>query len=355
MNIDITPKVSLGKIGLEIELMAPLGKSRKDLANAIASRLGGSVRRFFHPQGEPSKVPDTPVFENLTLGFIVENRQGNTLAQCVDDLTLQADLTQEHPPIPGWYRIVSDDARLLRLGMRHMDAEAPLETVMNPLAALFGSTPQVGEGGMYRVGDELDSPIAMGAPLPGERERPCELVSAPITENHQEQIEALLAPARELGFTIPVEGAIHIHFDAKPLCSAATFANLVRFLGIYSDAVRDHFATNPNCSRLGRWPVEIFDVISSEGFTELSWDEAREKLSVIKLTKFCDFNLFNMVQSLPGKHTFEVRIFPVWMESEKIVQAATFFSTILDWAKDNGGKLKPVPTEFLGIKGITTE
>jgi hypothetical protein len=355
VNHENSPKAALGKIGLEIELMAPPGKSRKDLADAIASRLGGKVRRFFHPQGEPSKVPNTPVFENLTLGFLVEDSQGNILAQCVDDLTLQDDLKQAHPPIPGWYRIVSDDARFLRLGMRHMDASAPLETVLDPLAALFGSTPQLGQGGMYRVGDDHGTPIAMGAPLPGERERPCELVSAPISENHLEQLEALLAPARELGFTIPAEGAIHIHFDAAPLCSAATFANLVRFLGIYSDAIRERFATNPNCRRLGRWPVEIFEVITSEGFTELDWEAARKKLSAVKLIKYCDFNLFNMVQSLSGKHTFEVRIFPVWMESEKIIEAASFFSAILDWAKDNGGKLKPVPEEFLGLKGITGE
>lgn len=355
MNHHNPAKVPLGKIGLEIELMAPPGKSRKDLAEAIACHLGGNVRRFFHPQGEPSKVPNTPVFENLTLGFLVEDQQGNTLAQCVDDLTLQDDLRQEHPPRPGWYRIVSDDARLLRLGMRHMDAMAPLETVMNPLATLFGSTPQLGQGGMYRVGDELGSPIAMGAPLPGERERPCELVSAPISENHLENIEALLAPARQLGFTIPAEGAIHIHFDAAPLCSAATFANLVRFLGIYSEAIRERFATNSNCRRLGRWPMEIFDIISSEEFINLSWDEARERLSAIKLIKYCDFNLFNMVEALAEKHTFEVRIFPVWMESKKIIEAATVFSTILEWAKQHNGKLKPVPEEFLGMRALTAE
>jgi len=263
---------SIGKLGVEIELIAPVGKSREDLAIAIAKNFGGSVRRFFHPQGEPSKVPNTPIFENLTLGFLVEDEAGTILAQCVDDLTLQSDLVPETPPKPGWYRIVSDDARFLRLAMRHADARDPLETVLDPLAALFGATPDAGEAGMRRVADETGSPIVLGAALPGERERPCELVTSPICDNHLESLEALLKPARELGFTIPAEGAIHLHFDAEPLCSASTFANLVRILGVHSDAIKERFQTNPRCTRLGRWPIEIFDVITSKGFPQLSWE-----------------------------------------------------------------------------------
>jgi hypothetical protein len=337
---------TLGKLGVEIELLAPAGKSREDLANAIALRKGGKVRRFFHPQGEPSKVPGTPVFDNLTLGFAIEDDAGNTLAQCVDDLTLQADLNQKQAPLPGWYRIVSDDSRFLRLTVRHSNAVESLDTVLDPLAALFGSFPKKGQGGMMRVADELEAPIVLGAPLPGERERPCELVSAPISENHLEEIESLLEPARELGFTIPAEGAIHLHFDAEPLCSAATFGNLVRYLGVHSDAIKNHFETNPRCVRLGRWPIEIFDVISAPGFAQLSWEEAKEKLRDVKLIKFCDFNLFNVIHAPARKHTFEVRIFPVWMEGEKILEAAHFFSRILDWAKDNDGNFKQVPASY---------
>ena len=341
---------TLGKLGVEIELMAPAGKTRQDLANLIAQRKGGRVRRFFHPQGEPSKVPGVPVFENLTIGFVIEDDDGNTLAQCVDDLTLQEDLNQKQTPLPGWYRIVSDDARFLRLAMRHSDPTEPLERVLDPVAALFGAVPQRGEGGMLRVADEMGAPIVLGAPLPGERERPCELVSAPIVDNHLQEIESLLEPARELGFTIPAEGAIHIHFDAKPLCSAATFGNLVRFLGVYSDAIKAHFKTNPRCVRLGRWPIEIFDVIATPGFAQLTWEEASEKLREVKLVKFCDFNLYNLVHAPAGKHTFEVRIFPVWMEGEKIVEAARFFTQILDWAKDHDGTFKPVPLSFMGLR-----
>lgn len=37
--------------------------------------------------------------------------------------------------------------------------------------------------------------------------------------------EILLSAARSVGFTIPAEGAIHLHFDAVPSCSAFIFAN----------------------------------------------------------------------------------------------------------------------------------
>lgn len=111
-----------GRIGFKIEQLDPKERSRKDLAEAFAEQFGGRVRRFFHPQGEISKAARTPFFENLTLGFVVEDQAGETLAQCVDDFTLQEDLDQKHPPQPDWYRIVSDDACFLRLMMQHADA-----------------------------------------------------------------------------------------------------------------------------------------------------------------------------------------------------------------------------------------
>lgn len=133
-------------MGVEIELLAPPGRSRHDLALAIATHRGGKIRRIFYPQSEPSKVPGTPVFENLTLGFVVEDAAGNPIAQCVDDLTLQADLNQQCPSRPGWYRIVSDDPRLLRLCTRHADPNAPLRSVLQPMADLFGTEVEHGEG-----------------------------------------------------------------------------------------------------------------------------------------------------------------------------------------------------------------
>ena len=333
----------LGAIGFEIELLAPKGRSRKDLADAIADRHGGIVRRFFHPQGEPSKAKNTPFFENLTLGFVVEDDAGNIIAQCVDDLTLQDDLDSKHPPQPGWYRIVSDDPRLLRLTMRQTDATQPLKTVLNPIADLFGTSTEQGENQMVRIADQAGAPVVLGATLPGERERPCELITPPIRSNHKEYLEDLLGIVRDLGFTIPVEAALHLHFDGASLCDAATIANLIRLLGIHTEPLKDRFHTNPRCRRLGMWPAALFDLIGSPAFARLQWQDAKELLGEINLTKYCDFNILNLVRDIPDKHTFEVRILPVWLDAEKITTAAKIFSTILHWAKGGNRAFLPIP------------
>lgn len=344
----------LGRLGIEIELLAPRGKSREDLALAIADHHGGgaTVRRFFLPQGEPSKAKNTPFFENLTLGFVVEDSEGRVLAECVDDLTLQDDLDRQYRPRPGWYRIVSDDARFLRLTTLHADAAASLRDVLRPIAALFGTEAVEGAGGMIRVADESGSPIVLAAPLPGERERPCELITPPLERDHHEYIETLLGLARGLGFTIPAEGAIHLHFDATPLCDATTLANLVRFLGIHGAALKARFETNPRCRRLGIWPVELFELVSAPDFLALPWQDARERLAALKLTKYCDFNLRNLIHPVPGKHTFEVRILPVSLDARKIVETAEFFAAILHWARGSGGELLPIscdPADVLAL------
>ena len=274
--------------------------------------------------------------------------QSSVLAQCVDDLTLQDDLDRQHPPQPGWYRIVSDDARLLRLAMRHADPNAPLEEVLLPIARMFGTAVEEGEGGMRRVADQIGAPIVLGATLPGERERPCELITPPIETDHLARLETLLGLAQSLDFSIPAEGAIHLHFDAAPLCAASTVANLVRFLGIHSDTLKERMGTNARCRRLAVWPPELFDLVASPGFVSLDWAEAQKQLRQIKLTKYCDFNLLNLIHGIPDKHTFEVRILPVWLDARKIVEATVLFGAILHWARE-GDELKPVPQDLEDI------
>ena len=333
------------RIGAEIELLAPRGRTRKDLADAIAESRGGRVRRFFHPQGEISKAERTPFFENLTLGFAVEDEAGNLLAQCVDDFTLQDDLERERPSRPGWYRVVSDDARLLRLMRKHCDASEPLERVMDPMAALFGAETEISEAGMIRIADETGAPIVLGASLPGERERPCELITRPIDRDHEEEWSELLELARELEFQVPAEGATHLHFDGESLQSAKTVANLVRFLDRHREALRERFQTNPRCRRLGSWSPELIQLANHPDFPSLDWDEAAGCLKQAKLSKFCDFNLRNLVFGNSAQKTFEVRILPVSLEVEELFAAAEYFSRVLDWASREGTERVRVPDD----------
>ncbi|MCJ8278636.1 MAG: amidoligase family protein, partial [Rivularia sp. ALOHA_DT_140] len=195
------------KIGCEIELLAPQGLSRKDLADSIARANNGTVNRIFYPQSEPSQVPGTPLFHNLTLGFEVIDKQGNLIAKCVDDLTIQDDLNKSIQSKPGWYRIVSDDTRFLQLITHQASAEKNRTEVLQPIADLFGTVTEQNSEGMVRVTDNTGNPIAIAALLPGERERPCELITPPIDTNHQEKLEVILKTARLLNFTVPMEGA----------------------------------------------------------------------------------------------------------------------------------------------------
>ncbi len=315
-------------IGVEIELLAPPGSSRRALAEHYARAAGGSVVAFFHPQSELSLVPDTPVFENLTLGFEARDAAGARIARCVDDLTLVDDLDRERPPAPGWFRVVSDDTRLLELVARTGRADAgPLEAVA-PVAQLYGTEPEVFPEGMVRVTDRNRSPIAIATPLPGERERPCEIVTPPIARDHAARLDALLRPARELGFTIPAEAAVHVHFDSARFRDARAFANLVRLVDARLPELKRAIRTNPRCRRLGGWPRALHDVIGAPDFVDLDWPAAQARLQDVGLTKYCDVNLKNIVHDIPDKPTIEVRVFPGLIDAGPILDGAARFERL---------------------------
>lgn len=337
------------KVGFEIELLAPAGRTRADLADRVARRGRGRVRRFFHQQAEPSKAPGLPVFENLTLGFEAIDSVGQRIAAFVDDLTLQRDLNRIAAPRAGWYRIVADDARLLRLVERHCDASAPLETVLLPLAALFGAAPQVHPSGMIRIVDDRGASVAIGAPMPGERERPCEIVTAPLESDHEAILESLLEDARSEAFSVPIEGATHIHFDADALLSAPTLSRLVDTLWTHGNALRHLLGANPNCVRLGRWPEALPALVRTDLFRSMDWPAALAALTNVGLTKYCDFNLLNIVANNRAKHTFEVRILPAHLTAAPIVEATALFEALLRWCCEprNEGKCAPATLPHL--------
>lgn len=331
------------KAGFEIELMMPAGRTRADLAARVAARLGGRVERFFHPQSEPSKVPGRPSFENLTPGFRVRDAGGAAVASFVDDLTLQRGLIKTAAPKPGWYRIVSDDGRLLRLAARHGDAEADLATALKPLADLFGTEMEPHEGGMLRVLDERRISVAIGAPLPGERERPCEIVTAPLEANHAEVLEALVADARAEGCTVPAESATHVHFDAAPLETTGAIAALVAVLWRHGDALKNLIGFNPNCVRLGKWPQAVPELTAAPAFRAMPWPAAQAALLATGMTKYCDYNLINIASGNRAKYTVELRVLPTSLDVRPVLMAAALFEAILRRSIAPGAADAPMP------------
>ena len=342
-GVNLTEDTSIPwRVGFEIELLAPPGSSRRDLAEVIAVRAGGQVQRIFYPQSELSAVPGIPVFENLTLGFDALDADGALAARCTDDLTIMVDLDREKKPKSGWYRIVSDDGRFLRLIMRQCNPNDIKAEVLQPLAELFGTELKPDgspDGGMVKLLDMMGSSIAVAANLPGERERPCELITPPLDDRQGEVLADLLKAAQDLRFTVPTEAAVHIHFDAARLRNAAALARLVRLLHREAETLKALVETNPNCSRLGPFPDEVIAIVSAPGFAALDWPRAQARLAELDITKYCDFNLLNMVRDIPDKPTFEVRIFPGTMEPEAILRWARLFVAILDWAVSEEGDL----------------
>jgi len=319
------------RTGFEVELLAPAGSDRQVLAEEIAARVGGKVRRSFHADSEPSTVPGVGVFRHLSPAFDVVDGQGRPVARLVDDITIAADLAAEHAAVPGrpghrgWYRVLSDDARLLRLVERQADPGSPLASVLDPVAALFGVGVDVLPAAA-RVDDAAGATVAVVLPLPPGRERPCEIVTPPLVAGHRDALEQLLAPARELGFTVPREAAVHVHVDAGPFRSPHAFANLVRLFAGWRDVLWSALGTNPACVRLAPLPAALVDLVE-QPWPE--WAPLRDAARSTGLTKYADVNVTQLVAARPWRDTVEVRILPGAVDGDAVVASAALVEALL--------------------------
>lgn len=292
--------------------MAPPGSDREVLARDLAGRFGGAVRRVLATGSEPSAVPGMGAFWHLAPAFEVRDARGAVVATLVDDVTLVADLPRGGPHHPSWYRILSDDQRLLRLVAARVDPTAPLGRVLDPVAELFGTGVQHFPAAT-RVNDATGATIALAAPLPAGRERPCEVVTPPLVGDHAAALEALLAPARELGFTVPHEAAVHAHVDGAPFRCVAAFTDLVRLTGRWRGVLRAALGTNPACTRLGPLPPELVDLADRpwpDAGGRSGWSRLQEAARATKPVKFCDVNLTALLTDAPQRDTVEVRVLP---------------------------------------------
>jgi hypothetical protein len=322
------PQLLQSRIGFEIELLTPSGRSRADLAAAIAIRSGGRVERTFHRDSEPSAVPGMGSFRHLTPGFDVVDGDGAPVCSVVDDVTIVAGLDVRASPLPGWYRLLTDDARLLNLLAAVCDPAAEQGEVLEPIAALFGTDVVTSGKSISRVADRDGTSVAMAAPLPGERQRPAEIVTPPLERDHAAALERLLGPARELGCTVPVEAAVHLHLDAAPFRTPSAFANVVTLFGRWRPALWRLLGTNPACRRLAAPPRALLD--RAAGLRELgTWAEVPAALSDVELTKYSDVNLLHVLRAPPVKDTLEVRILPGAAAVDDVLERAALVEGLL--------------------------
>ena len=226
------------RIGFEVELLAPPGRSRADLADLVAERSGGLVRRFFHTDSEPSLVPGMDHFIHLTQGFAVEDADGRPLAR----------------------------------------------------------------------------------------------------------LEELLAPARQLGFTVPAEAAVHLHVDAEPLRDVHTFANLVRLFSAWRGRLREALGTNPRCRRLAPLPTAVVELVR-DGVPH-RWPDLCAAVSGLGLTKFADVNLTALVAPRAVKDTVEIRCLPGSIDADAVLARAELVESLLQRCRDP----RPLPSPAPGAR-----
>ena len=313
------------RIGFEVELMAPAGMSRRSLALELAGRCGGRVRPVWHHDSEPSLVQGLGRFLHLTQGFEVCRGDGSPLCTLVDDVTLVAGLDPRAAPAQGWFRVLSDDPRLLRLLATHSDPGGTLAAALDGAARLWGTrVEQIGV--VFRLDDPGGVTIALAAPLGGERERPCEVITPPLLCDHRAALDELLAAACDLGFVVPAEAAVHLHVDGGPFRRAGALANLVRLFAHWRAPLRTVFGTNPACRRLAALPAQL--VAAADAGAGV--DALRAAADNAKLSKFFDVNLTQVLTDTPLRDTVEIRILPGSIDADEIVHQAALIELLLD-------------------------
>jgi hypothetical protein len=179
---------------------------------------------------------------------------------------------------------------------------------------------------VYRLDDSGAATIALAAPQGGERERPCEIVTPPLTGDHHEQLVVLLVVARDLGFTVPVEAAVHLHVDGAPFREAHALANLVRLFAHWREPLRTVLRTNPACRRLAPLPSSL--VAAADGGAPI--EQLRKAADEGELTKFFDVNLTQVLTDTPFRDTVEIRILPGAIDAGPIVDRAALVELLLD-------------------------
>jgi hypothetical protein len=118
---------------------------------------------------------------------------------------------------------------------------------------------------------------------------------------------------------VPVEAAVHVHFDGAVFRDAGRFGRLVELFATRRHELRRSFGTNPRCRLLGPLPGELVELVRSQGFDQRPWHEIDRALRSIPLSKYCDVNLRNLRDRPRGKDTVEVRILAGQIDTDAII------------------------------------
>ncbi len=312
------------RLGFEIELLAPEGSSRADLAWRLAEAADGTVERIFRFGSEPSLVPGKPVFHHLSLAQRVRDAAGRELCILEDDITIVNDLNTKASPTDDWYRIIGDDRRLLRILESTIDPELSAADAMELYAKAFSLRLTHLAGGKIRLDDADGATVAIALPQGGERERVAEIVLPPQRSDIESALERVLGPARDMGFTVPAEAAVHVHLDAQPFRNSDAMSRLIRLFGQDRERLWTELQTNTKCRRVGPLPQALVDEACSGWLALQDWTELEDRLRQEELSRYSDVNLVNLLDPTQGPDTIEIRVLPGSLDASPIMERVAF-------------------------------
>ncbi len=309
----------MNPVGLELELLAPVGNNRDDLARALARDFGGALRfgTSYHGEGHlPDGHPDC----RLTPASRVDVK-GAWFASFVDDPTIRDDLLD---PTPQRRVARTDDVRLAAFIERSCWSASPRK-VFAALQKTF-STHETDEG-LY---DPWGQPLVLWHHEPAERQRVCEVVLRPLsTRERGPVLKKVMARARSLGFTVPLEAAVHLHVDAAPFRSARALRRLV---SEWNDSWRARFEPNSRCRKLGPFTPTMQRVVNTS-VDDDDFQTIAVGLLLAGLHRSMDINLLGLLERAPKHPTVELRCLPGSLDAhatlERMALADAFFAHVL--------------------------
>lgn len=309
------------RVGLELELLAPDGKSRDDLARLLAKKAGGALRFGLKYHGAGTLEDGRPDC-HLTPASRVDVK-GKWLASFVDDVTILDELKPgaEHRRIAR-----TDDVRLAAWMERHCWSPKS-EHRFHALTKSF-DTREEGDG----LVDPWGHPLVRWHHESTQRARVCEVVLRPLEPKERKPVlKQVMKLATSLGFTVPREGAVHAHFDAAPFRSTRALRELVLTWARERSLWLERFQPNPNCRKLGPFPDDVVRVAAVTD-DDLPFETLAAGLLLAGLHRAVDVNLLGLVERYPKQPTIELRCLPGSLDAEatlaRLAHADRFLSRL---------------------------
>lgn len=327
------------RTGFELELLAPAGSERRNLADALAAELGSGARVEYGLKYHSDAVHASrrPVC-HLTPAYRIRTSDGRVLATIVDDNTINKDLLTSAPERPDLFRFVVDDLRLAIWLERHSwTNEWTIDAILGQLCDTFDGKllpagVQPAQHPEHRVViDPVGHALGVVALYGGERERVSEIVTAPLWTHEREPIlELLLGTAAQLGFVCPHEAALHLHMDRDPWMNTRSLRRLILGFSEARTKIIETLSPNPACTKLGPFSERVVGAAASVDEASTSFDAFRKMLRAAGATKYADINILGIINEPPLHPTLEVRCLPMSLDAARVESLTREVERLLD-------------------------